>query len=517
MTTMKNNRSATARKSSPFFFNLFAATPRTSDTRTVDAASSISPNPLINALGWLVGLVVVIGILVINSETRSDFAPTILYITLLLMAANLFSINVVINIALMCIVLLTATYFYNGGYERWESTTGFFRCLTALSAITFLALRSKHAADRLRHNELYLIGAQRLSQTGSVGFCGDDEAMSWSDESARIFEYPLTQHPTAAMVLARTHPDDLPLVQEVFAKAARHEPLLEIQHRLLMPDGRIKHLHMIASPLFEQQDRCEYIGALMDITASKEAETALFGMQAQLAHVTRVTSLGELAASIAHEVNQPLTAITSSGEACRRWLDRPVPDQNEALQSLDRIIASSCHASDVIRRIIALARKSDPLRQRESLEDIVSQTLGLVQHELALHKISLKVELPEHSNYVHADRVQLQQVIINLVVNACHAMDGVKVGDRFLQVRTWATDDEAVVEVADQGWGIAPDVLSSLFNPFFTTKERGLGMGLSICRSIIDFHGGRIWVTSTVGHGASFKFALPLLSQCESD
>ncbi|MGB5828280.1 MAG: PAS domain-containing sensor histidine kinase, partial [Pseudomonas mandelii] len=141
MTTMKNNRSATARKSSPFFFNLFAATPRTSDTRTVDAASSISPNPLINALGWLVGLVVVIGILVINSETRSDFAPTILYITLLLMAANLFSINVVINIALMCIVLLTATYFYNGGYERWESTTGFFRCLTALSAITFLALR----------------------------------------------------------------------------------------------------------------------------------------------------------------------------------------------------------------------------------------------------------------------------------------------------------------------------------------------------------------------------------------
>jgi C4-dicarboxylate-specific signal transduction histidine kinase len=250
----------------------------------------------------------------------------------------------------------------------------------------------------------------------------------------------------------------------------------------------------------------------MDITASKEAEIALFCAHTQLAHVTRVTSLGELAASIAHEVNQPLSAITSSGEACRRWLDRPDPDLNEALQSLDRIISSSCRASDVISRIRALSRKCDPLRQRESLDDVVSETLGLVQQEIAHHRISPKVELTALSGLVHVDRVQLQQVIINLIINACHAMDTVDVQERVLHVRTWITGEEAMVEVADRGSGIAGDVLPSLFTPFFTTKENGLGMGLSICRSIIEFHGGRIWATSTASQGTSFKFALPVLS-----
>ncbi|MHC8395299.1 sensor histidine kinase [Pseudomonas sp. LB3P93] len=510
---MKNNRSDIARKNFPFFNSANSKGLRTPCETSANASIGISSNPLIEALGWLIGLVVACGIVIINSETNTDLAPTILYITLLLMAANLFSINVVISIALMCMLLLTATFLYNGGYQRWESTTGFFRCLTALSAITFLALRSKYAADRLRHNEVYLIGAQRLSQTGSVGFRAGAEAISWSDESARIFEYPLTDAPTFSKVLARTHPDDLPLVHEVFAKATRHEALIEVKHRLLMPDGRIKHVHMIASPLFTQHECSKYVGALMDITANKQAEEALLCAQAQLAHVTRVTSLGELAASIAHEVNQPLTAITSSSEACRRWLDRPVPDLNEALASLDRIIASSCRASDVISRIRTLSRKCGPMRQSESLNDIVNETLSLVQQELAHHKISPKVELAARSGRVHADRVQLQQVIINLIINACHALAEVELEacERILHVRTWIKDNEAVVEVADLGSGIAAHVLPSLFTPFFTTKENGMGMGLSICRSIIDFHGGRIWATSALGHGTSFKVALPLL------
>lgn len=514
---MKNNRSGTVRKALPFFSAIFAKGPRTPSPRTAHTTISISPHPLFNALGWLIGMVVACGIMVINSETHSDLAPTILYITLLLMAANLISINAVISIALMCILLLTAMFLYNGGYQRWDLTTGFFRCLTALSAITFLALRSKYAADRLRQNEIYLTGAQRLSQTGSVGFHGDSDDMSWSDESARIFEYPLTQTPTAAMVVARTHPEDLPSVYEVFAKAARHEPLIEIKHRLLMPDGRIKHVHMIASPLSAQQESYKYLGALMDITASKEAEAALFSAHSQLAHVTRVTSLGELAASIAHEVNQPLSAITSSSEACRRWLDRPAPDLNEALQSLDRIIASSCRASDVISGIRSLSRKCDPLRRREPLDDIVSETLALVRQEIVHHRISPKVELSASASDVHVDRVQLQQVIINLIINACHAMDTVNVHDRVLHVRTWINGAEALVEVADHGSGIASDVLPLLFTPFFTTKENGLGMGLSICRSIIDFHGGRIWATSTAPQGTSFKFALPVLATAAAD
>lgn len=477
---------------------------------------SISPKPLENALGWIIGLVVACGIIIINSETHTDYAPTILYITLLLMAANLFSINVVIVVALMCMTLLTVTFLYNGGYHQWTATAGFFRCLTALSAITFLALRSKYSADRLRHNEVYLIGAQRLSQTGNVCFRADLSEISWSEESARIYEYPPQGIPTYSMILHRTHPDDRALVQEVSEKAARHDTLIEIKHRLLMPDGRIKHVHMIASPLHTRHGRVEYLGALKDVTASKHAEEALFRAQCELAHVNRVTSLGELAASIAHEVNQPLTAITSSGEACRRWLDRPVPNLEEARQSLERIIASSCRASEVISRLRSLSRRCDPLRQTESLDDIVTETLSLVQREMEDHKISPHIELNACSAQICADRVQLQQVIINLIINACQAMQVTPVAERRLRVRTWVENSKAVMEVADQGSGIAADVLPSLFNPFFTTKEHGLGMGLSVCRSIIDFHGGRIWANSVAGQGTSLLFALPVLIAAEA-
>lgn len=509
---MKITVPASARREQSWLTGLWdrlVFTPRQTHAR---AAFGISPTPAINALGWVVGLVVACGIFVINSETHTDWAPTLLYITLLLMAANLFSINVVIGVALFSIALLTALFLYNGNYERWESITGFFRCLTALSAITFLALRSKYAADSLRHNEAYLVGAQRLSQTGSVSFRGDSDAMSWSEELARIFEYPHQQTPTAAMVLERTHPDDRHLAREVFAKALNREPLIEVKHRLLMPDGRIKHIHMIASPV-ETRGHFEYLGAVKDVTADKLAEEALFHAQSQLAHVTRITSLGELAASIAHEVNQPLTAITSSGEACRRWLDRVEPDLNEARQSLDRIVSSACRASEVISRIRALSRKCDPLRKPESLDAIVNETLGLVQHELSRHKVRSRVELGVLDAQINADRVQLQQVLINLIINACHAMETVAPRQRLLRVRTWVDGDKVLLEVADQGIGIDLKDLPTLFQPFFTTKPDGLGMGLSICRSIIDFHGGRLWAASTPGEGTAFTCSLPLLAK----
>ena len=236
---------------------------------------------------------------------------------------------------------------------------------------------------------------------------------------------------------------------------------------------------------------------------------------AQLAHVTRMTALGELAASIAHEINQPLAATASSGEPCRNWLSRPQPDLVEARKALQQIIASAHRASEITRHVWALSRKCDPLRQNESLNDIVSETLSLVRCELAHHQISPKIELGTFNPQVSADRVQLQQVIINLIINACQAMDAVDATQRSLLIRTWVKDNEAVLEVADQGPGIAPEVLPQLFTAFFTTKENGLGMGLCICRSIIDFHAGRIWATSTVGQGSSFLFALPIRAAIE--
>ncbi|VVP66269.1 Adaptive-response sensory-kinase SasA [Pseudomonas fluorescens] len=473
-----------------------------------------------NCLVWVMGLIVAAGIIV-NTETRADLPTATLCIALLLMAINLFSITAVIVVALFCMLMLTALFLYHGGFERWETTADFLGHLTVLAAITLLALRSKSDCDGLRHKVVYFSGSQQLSQTGCLGFRGGREQFSWSEQSARIYEYPVDVKPTVSLLLARTHPGDVALVQAGFEKAARHEPLIEIRHRLLMPDGRIKHVHMTATPLSPpgcgRNRPVDYLGAVRDVTASKQAEEALCRAQTQLAHVTRVTSLGELAASIAHEVNQPLAAITSSGEACLNWLGQPAPDLAEARQALERIIASANRATEVTRRVRALSRKSDPLRQTESLNDIVSETLGLVRYELAHHKINPSIELATFVGRVSADRVQLQQVIINLIINACQAMETVQASERSLYVRTWMKDSEAVLEITDRGSGIPAEILPQLFTPFFTTKENGLGMGLSICRSIIDFHNGRIWATPASGQGSSFLFALPVLVANEPD
>lgn len=477
--------------------------------RTTRPLITLSLKPFENVLVWLMGLIVAGGIM-INTETRTDLPTATLCIAVLLMAVNLFSVSAVIVVALFCMLMLTAIFLYHGGFDRWESTEEFFHRLTLLAAITLLALRGKKTCDELRHRVVYFSGSQQLSQTGCMGFRSGREELSWSDQSARIYEYPIGVTPTVSMILARTHPADAALVKAAFEKAARREGLIEIKHRLLMPDGRLKHVHMTATPLYTHLGYIDYLGALRDVTASKQAEEALCRAQTQLAHVSRVTSLGELAASIAHEVNQPLAAITSSGEACRNWLSRPAPDLVEARQSLDRIIASSHRASEITRRVRALSRKCDPLRQNESLNDIVSETLSLVRYELAHHKINPTIELAAFGAQISADRVQLQQVIINLIINACQAMDAIEPCERALSIRTWVKDNEAVLEVADRGTGIPAHVLPQLFMPFFTTKENGLGMGLSICRSIIDFHEGRIWATSVNDQGSSFLFALPI-------
>jgi len=464
-----------------------------------------------DSMAFLAALLVAAFVVIIKFFTHLSVATTVLYITLVLMSANVFSIRMVVAVALSCLTVLTVIFIVERDYQSTEAIGAYVRCIVSLSAITFLALRSKRLADTLRRNEAYMVGAQRLSQVGSVGFRVDHSTMVWSEEAARIFEYPPHETPTMLKILARCHPDDRHLAEAVFEQASRHQPRLEVEHRLRMPDGRIKHIHLIANPLPLQHDGFEYVGAVMDVTASKEAEAALFQSQSQLAHVTRVTSLGELAASIAHEVNQPLAAIRSSGEACRRWLDRSEPDLGEVRMSLDRMIASSARASTVIQRIRTLSRNCDPERRTESFNDIVSDTIGLVQYELSRSHVKLRMELDAVPAYISADRVQLQQVILNLIINACQAMTEVDPRERLLKVRTWVHDGEAMLEIRDCGEGIAEDALASLFTPFFTTKADGLGMGLSICRSIVEFHEGRIWATSSQGDGAVFCIALPLM------
>jgi C4-dicarboxylate-specific signal transduction histidine kinase len=229
-----------------------------------------------------------------------------------------------------------------------------------------------------------------------------------------------------------------------------------------------------------------------------------------------MTSLGELAASIAHEVNQPLAAIVSSGESCMRWIDREKPELEEAKLSLQRIIQCSLRANDVITGIRALSKKCVPQRQHHAFDKIVTDALVLVQHEMSHKHIKQHLSLDAPHARINGDRVQLQQVIINLVMNACQAMGNSCEGVRSLKLRTWVERSEVMMEVSDSGTGFDEADLPSLFNPFYTTKSEGLGMGLSICRSIIEFHDGRIWAANNKGQGATFIFALPLVRHTQA-
>ena len=464
-----------------------------------------------DAVAWLAAIAVGSMILFLNVSLDLDVASTLFYIALIFMSADIFSVTVFLIVALGCLVMLSASFIANEGYLDHGLVAGFVHCLIVLATITLLALRSKKASTLLRRNEAVFLGAQKLSRTGSVGIIiGREVRLWWSEESSRIFEYPLDVTPTIALVRARTYPEDLWIVDHALEQVANHQDFIEVEHRLIMPDGRIKHVQMNARPLSKHAGFIEYVGALMDITASKQSEEALFHSQAKLSEVTRLTSMGELAASIAHEINQPLAALITSGECCKRWINRPEPNLEEVRKSIDRIIQNSVRVSDVITCIRALSRHSESQRTLELFDDIVSDSLALMQHDIAFHEVRSLLQLGAPDAMIRGDRVQLQQVIINLIINACQAMASVHDRARVLSIRTSIKDCEAVLEIADTGDGISTEILPSLFDPFFTTKPTGLGIGLSICRSIIEFHGGRIGVSSAREIGTQFVFTIPL-------
>ena len=452
----------------------------------------------------------------INLMLDSDLAHAVLYITLLFMSAHIFSIRIVLVVALFCYVLITGGFIVEYFYEATGSIAGYVRCVVSLITITLLTLRSKWSTDELRRNQAFLTSAQRLSRTGSIGWRFDNgqcKEIRWSDEAFRIYGYPQDIEPSWALMTARLHPDDRSMADDLFVRLAAGELDIDMEQRLIMPDASLRYVHMVINAIDPDSNAHsrEYVAALMDITSERKAEQALFDSQAQLAHVTRMTSLGELAASIAHEVNQPLAAIVSSGESCLRWMDREKPDLLEAKLSVQRIIQSSQRANEVITCIRALSKKCVPQRQEHVFDSIVTDALVLIQQEMSHKHIKQHLSLGTGNARINGDRVQLQQVIINLVMNACQAMGTLCEGKRSLDISTWVERNEVLIKVEDSGKGIEEAQLPSLFNPFYTTKAEGLGMGLSICRSIIEFHEGRIWATSIKGQGAAFMFALPLL------
>jgi len=368
----------------------------------------------------------------------------------------------------------------------------------------------KLAEDALRQSEMYSAEAQRLSHTGSYGLRAARGEIVWSEETFRIFEFERAPSVRLDAVMQRVHPDDRVRVQQTIDRASRDGKDFAHGYRLLMPDGAVKHVHATAHAVTDASGGVEFVGAVTDVTARKQAEVELHDAQTNLAHVTRVTALGEMAASIAHEVNQPLAAVVTNAAACLRWLDREPANLKEARGTLRSIINDGNRAGEVIQRVRALVNKTTD-RKALHINEVVNEVMSLVQHELFSHRVALRLELAPALPPVLADRIQLQQVILNLVVNGIEAMQQVKDRPRELAIRTRQDQtSQVLVTVSDCGVGVAAENADRLFDAFFTTKSSGMGMGLSICRSIVNAHGGRLSASGNAGPGATFQFTLPL-------
>lgn len=297
-----------------------------------------------------------------------------------------------------------------------------------------------------------------------------------------------------------------------------HIPFRDLVYRSRDRNGQPIYVRTSGKPFFDANDNfLGYRGVCTDVTAAiraDQAEEALRKAQIELAHVTRVTTLGELTASIAHELNQPLAAVMANADACIGWLQRSPPDLKGARRSVEWIIEDGNRASEVIRHVRALAKRTDIEKVPLDLNQVVREAVALVQREMATHAVSVRMELRSVLPNVFGDRIQLQQVLINLIMNAIEAMEGVVDRSRELVICSGPDNNGSVlVSVTDRGVGISADAIDRMFTPFFTTKSSGLGMGLSICRSIVEAHGGRLSASPNEGRGATFQIALPLYQE----
>jgi len=380
----------------------------------------------------------------------------------------------------------------------------------------------KRAEETLRRSQAYLAEAERLTHTGS--FAGDSttQPLYWSEELYRTFGFdPQQGLPTRDQPLERIHPEDRDSFLQAFSRVIDQRVDSEVEYRIVLPDGAIKWVHGIGHPVLNANgELVEVIGTTVDITERKHAEeerVRLHQLETDLEHINRVSIMGELTASIAHEVNQPLSGVVSNGSACLRWLAGDTPNIEEARETARRIVRDGRRAAEIIGRIRALTKRTAMPKGELDLNETIREILPLVGDEAKKKSVMIRTCFGNDVFPVLGDRVQLQQVVLNLVMNGIEAMNTIADRARELLITSRNTDpDQVEVTVEDSGTGLDPDASARIFDAFYTTKPAGMGMGLSICRSILQAHHGRLWATANQGPGTTFHFTLPK-EQLEAD
>jgi PAS domain S-box-containing protein len=362
----------------------------------------------------------------------------------------------------------------------------------------------------LKRSEAFLSEAQRLSLTGGMLWKSCTDEWLWSEEVYRIFGFDKALIPTRELMMTRLHPDDVTAFDEVYVRQLHEFVDFEYDHRLLMPDQSVKHLHLVAHANLDNDGERTYTAAVQDITERRRSEEALSGLRSELARVARVTSMGALTASIAHEVNQPLFGITTNASTCVRMLGGDPPNLEGAREMMRRIIRDGNRASEVIARLRAMFVKHDPTTELVDLNEATKEVVALSIGELQRSRVVLQTDLADGLPPVTGDRVQLQQVILNLCLNAADAMSSIENRPRQLLISTGKDRDAIRLIVQDSGVGFESGAAERLFEAFYTTKRGGMGIGLSVSRSIIESHHGRLWAAPNDGPGATFGFSLPL-------